>query len=620
MKIQYTTPINNGYKATITDNKKVENKNKQSVEIPIINNSISEAIGRSQVVSFSGENKMKGPVFEHSCSELFGDKESIQYNKEDGSFSHTVVARDGSLKKQEEFFPREGKEIITRVSDGIKSITTKTPYSRVIEHYNEDGDQIYFEESTSAGKKVVITDFDKGRRIISKEVNGRKTVQVIDLKTNSSVTAGDLVLQRVYDRKTDSYITENLITGQILKREKYRPNGKYDSIVEYSEKTGNVTREYLYDSKTGGYSDISYYETGARKSLVRISRDGRKEDNYTFERDGKTISSHVLIEMDKRGALECETVYIPGTDLIDNQTLYDDESCTKYLFRRTPNVPQFAEHYEDGTLVEEIRFQRDGQSYEYSKQYKPDGSSRENFFNRYGYKTHSKSYTPDNILYQYAEYNPDTDQVVKSIDIDVYTGTRKETLYDEETGYAKKITFKDRNGHTKEVRNFFLGTNRLKSKIEYNSDGSFFYTKYDESGAVIGREEYNADGTKKKNNYYRNYSENQGYEYNSYSRNTEYTSKQTSTLSEEEVIDHLLDVTSSSHKSISEITSQEWDKFAEIVGLESSQELLNIDKDTYRKLSKKFHPDLQRDEAMKAYGEKIFKVIQNLYTLKSAQG
>ena len=90
-------------------------------------------------------------------------------------------------------------------------------------------------------------------------------------------------------------------------------------------------------------------------------------------------------------------------------------------------------------------------------------------------------------------------------------------------------------------------------------------------------------------------------------------------LSDDEVLDHVLDVISSSHKSISEITIQEWNKIAKIVGLENYKELLNMDKDTYRKLSKKFHPDLQSDEAMKAYGEKMFKIIQNLYALKSAQ-
>lgn len=604
MKIQYTTPINNGYKAAITDNKKVENKNKQSVEIPIINNSISEAIGRSQVISFCGENKMNGSVFEHSCSEFLGDKESINYNKEDGSFRHTVIGRDGVLKKQEEFYPLLGKEVITRTNAGIKSVTTRTNNAFCIEKYNADGKQIYFEETNSSGRKVVVTDLKKGCRIISREVDGKRFVQVFDLKSNSYVTEGDMVLNRTYDKNTDSYITENLITGRILKKEKYRNNGECDFLIEYSEKTGNVVREYHYDAKTGGYSEISYDASGVRKSFVRISKDGCKEDTYTFESDGKTISSRVLLEMDKNGVLLRETSYIPGTDLIDNQTVYDEESCVKYNYRRSPNVPQYAEHYENGFLVEEIRFQRDGKAYEYSKEYRKDGSYIENFYNRLGYQTHSKSYSSDKFLYQYMEYNPENCSVIKSVDFDKNTGAIKETLYDENSGFAKRIIFKDKNGHTKEVRDFFIGTDKIKSKIEYNSDGSFFYTRYDEYGNLLKKEEYNADGTKKKA-----------------SSNTEKTknTREQQKLSDDEVLDHVLDVISSSHKSISEITIQEWNKIAKIVGLENYKELLNMDKDTYRKLSKKFHPDLQSDEAMKAYGEKMFKIIQNLYALKSAQ-
>ena len=79
----------------------------------------------------------------------------------------------------------------------------------------------------------------------------------------------------------------------------------------------------------------------------------------------------------------------------------------------------YVEHYEDGRLVEEIRFHSNGKYYEYSKQYKEDGSYRENFFDRYGGQTHSKSYTVDNILYQVAEYNPDTNEFkLDSKDVD----------------------------------------------------------------------------------------------------------------------------------------------------------------------------------------------------------
>lgn len=625
MKIQATTPINNINISRTEKAEKSTNIAKNTVNNPIINNSLSEAIGRSQVVSFSGENRIRGSVFEHSCSEFLGDKEDIYYNKDDGSFRHTIIGRDGSLKKQEEFYPQLGKEIITKVTNGIKSVTTKTPSTFKIEKTNEDGEQIYFEETTSSGKKTITTDFAKGRRIIAREFNGNKAIQVIDLKTNLAVTTGDLVLQRVYDEKTDTYNTENIITGQVLKREKFRPNKKYQSIIEYAPGSGNIVREFVYDPKTGGYLDSTFYESGARKSLVKTSKDGRTEDTYTFARDGKTVTSHICLETGKRGNLECETVYIPGTELIDNQTLYEEESCTKYKFRQSPNVPHYAEHYVDGELVEEIKFQRDGESYEYSKQYKKDGSFRENFFDRFGYQTKSKSYTADNFLYQYVEYSSETGEVSRCVDVDRFSGDMKETIYDEGTGYAKRITIESANGRIKEIRDFYPGSTQLRQKREFNPDGSFFYTKYDETGAASRREEYNADGTKKQN--YNNYSGyNHGYtgrqDYNSYTytNRTQQTRTQTRQLSADEVITHVLDVTSSLDKDCSEISSSEWAKMAEIIGVDSVDELINMDKDTYKKLAKKFHPDLQRTEEAKEYGEKVFKIIQNLHNMRLAQG
>ena len=614
MKIQAATPINNISIHKVQKNENITTSNNPIKSDSILSNSLSEAIGRSQLVSFSGENRIKGPVFEHSCSEFLGDKENIYYNKQDGSFRHTVVGRDGQLKRQEEFYPQERKEITTKVINGIKTTTTISPYMHKIERYNEDGEQIFYEKIDSSSKETIITDFEVGRRIISKEKNGIKSVQVIDLKTNSTVTTGDLVLQRVYDEKTDSYITENIITGQILKREKFRPNNKYDSIIEYSPRTGKVIREYMYDAKTGGYFDCTYYESGARKRLVKLSRDGRKENTYDFLKDGKTILRHILLEMDKKGNLQCETVYIPGTDLIDTQTFYEEESCTKYFFKRTPNIPHSAEHYQDGKLVEEIKFQKDGESYEYSKEYKQNGSVIENFFNRNGDKIHSKFYTSDNFLYQYAEYNPKTDELIRTVDFDRLSGNIKETIYDERTGYAKKIILSDANGRTKEINEFFIGTTKLKLKIEYNPDGSFLYTRFDETGAVLRRDEYNADGTKK---YYKQSgSGRQNYGNYSYNTGSKSSTHKETVLSEEEVIEHILNVTSSTGKSISEITPKEWAKLAEILEIENPNDLMSLDKETYRRLSKKFHPDLQQGEAQKAYGEKLFKIIHNLYNCK----
>ena len=103
-----------------------QNINKASKSSAIISNNLnsspmSELIGRSQVVSFSASNKISGSLFEHECSEMFKEKDRIVYNKQDGSLTHQIFRRDGTLKRQEEYYPKDDTEIITRVdTDGSK--------------------------------------------------------------------------------------------------------------------------------------------------------------------------------------------------------------------------------------------------------------------------------------------------------------------------------------------------------------------------------------------------------------------------------------------------------------------------------------------------------------------
>jgi len=334
MKISAFTPASNNIIAQKLENKNSKNINNGTISNAIMKNSVAEMVGRSQVVSFKGENRINGNIFEHTCNKLTGGKENVFYNKQDGSFTHQILNRDGSLKSQIEFYPSQGKEIETQVENGIKTVKTKTPLSSITEKFDSKGNQTLYREIGKDGSKTtIITELNKHRRIIKKEKNGvALTPEVIDLRTNCSVYTGEIVQTRYFDKMSGTYITENIVTGQILKKEQYKNNGDLISLIEYSEKTGIPTKEIFLDTRTGGYQETNYTEYGVKKSYIRTSKDKRIVGEYLFADDGKTVSNQVQYEYDRKQNLICETIFIPGTQIIQTQMEYSGEDCTVYSY------------------------------------------------------------------------------------------------------------------------------------------------------------------------------------------------------------------------------------------------------------------------------------------------
>lgn len=603
MKINITSPLNNycNFSANKLNNKNQKTNINKNTSNVLLKNSLAEAIGRSQV-SFCGENRIKGSVFEHSCNEFLGDKENIFYNKEDGSFKHQIISRDGIIKKQEEFFPLQNKEIITKVTDGIKTVTTKTDSSIQVEKFNAEGKQIYFEVSDNVGnKKTVETDYKKNIEIITRESYGKKDVQVIDLTTKESLSSGDLVLKRIFNKDENAFNTINIVTGQILKTEKYRDNNTLHTIIEYSETTGNPVKKVFYNDKTGCEQETLYDESGIRKQITKTSYDKRNIEEFEFESDGNTVKTHIESQYDKKGHLKSEISYIPGTSLIDTYSKYNADNCTVFQYRQSPNVPKTAKCYEDGNLVEEIKFQFDGKNYEYSKEYKNDGSYDEKFYNKNGYETHSKSYNANNFMYLYVQYDDKTGEVSKIIEIDENNGDKIESCFDKETGYVKKLIKSDFNGKVKEVTDFYRDSEIPKSKREYHNDGSFTYSKYNEEGKKIFQDEYNADGSRK------------NAQNSSNTQRTKTTSSANNSRSLEDIIDSVLQKVSSNDANFNDIKPSDWAIIAKELGFKTPSDLFSMDNKTYKSLCKKYHPDLQTDET-KDTSEKIFKLVNNIYS------
>ena len=105
----------------------------------LANNSLAEAIGRSQV-SFRGESQLNGNLLEYqNVGKLTGKSENFIYNKEDGSIEYEEYTGNNVLKKRYYFNPAKGVEKVTLLqNDGTTTVTTKDPELYKFERFDED--------------------------------------------------------------------------------------------------------------------------------------------------------------------------------------------------------------------------------------------------------------------------------------------------------------------------------------------------------------------------------------------------------------------------------------------------------------------------------------------------
>ncbi len=585
-----------------------QNINKASKSSAIISNNLnsspmSELIGRSQVVSFSASNKISGSLFEHECSEMFKEKDRIIYNKENGSLTHQIYRRDGSLKRQEEYDPANGTEIITRIdTDGSKTVFKKTRNENVIEKFNSVGVQIYFSIRDCKGnEKQIHTDFERGRRVFYiQQKDTSPVVRVLDLATGMYVRSGCLVIDRTYDKNSDTYYTKNIVTGRILKQEKYFPNDKLEYSAEYSERTGNLLKEIKFDRQNGGYIEYDYDEFETLRSIIKTLKNGRVKREFIFDNTGRNIISDKEYGYKKDMTLEYELTYIPNTKIMSLEKVYDDiNSYTLYKYGRNPNVPIYAVKYAKGILKEELSYYDDGDSIHSLRKFNSDGSYSETYYDPEGYKETFLQFSADKFMYKKTDYFPKSNVPVKITEFDRITREIKEFYFDEITRLKKKSVIKDNHKIVKEIVEYYSDGQTPRKKISYNFDRSYTETLYDLDGYVKHITEFNADGTRKV--FY-------GNNYTSSSAKKTYAGYKTS---DEEFIKHITDIVAKNGKY--NISDDEWKRLASILEIDNYEVLKNMDKQLYRSLARKFHPDLQAKKENQEWAEELFKIINCIY-------
>lgn len=590
------------------------NINSKNSKSEIEKNSLSEVIGRSQVVSFSGTNKTIGKVFEHECSELRGNKEHIKYDKTDGSLVHEILRKDGTLYKKEEYYPADETEIITTVDDdGKKTIITKFKDKRIQDDYDNTNRLTQSHTKYINGdEEKEITDYDLQRKIILHKKGNKTQISVLDLETNLFVTSGDKAKVIVYDEETDTYLTINVVTGKVYKEAKYMANETLLSLVEYAENSDKIARKITYSKRKNGYNEEIYDENGILRKYVFTSLDRKSQRITEYDKDGITPIKDVQYTKEKDKTITV-TNYKPGTNNIIDKYVYNAKNQKNYIYYKyhnAINTVKRAEYYIDGKLNKIVEYYEDGKSIAKVTRYLDNSTYFETYYTRSKDVKYKKYYKNDGTIYAETEYSTATGNIIKEIKYDLFTKGCSEKYFNETTRKLEKTIKKDNNNNIIEEVYFYEDGETPKKSIKYSKDGSYSVTYYNEEGRKIKVEEYNADNTHKNN------SNSNDTHVNSNSSETFYSANSDQSLYKKQIKLKLLRKINNSlaHNNIKAISLNEWTAFSEIVGIRDIKSLMLMENDTYKELAKKFHTDTNKDTEDTEISEEIIRIINSLHT------
>lgn len=615
-------------------NKNSKNSIKKDIELnknnaEPVKNSLSEAIGRSQVVSFKGNYCPIGPlVFEEYKTGLLKKrkKELFEYDKSDGSYVHTVLNSQGVILKRDEYYPNQSKEVHTEYDKrtGNTKTTTLYPDAKYIEETNSDGLQIYTEEDHKNGySKIVETDYKKQRQITTTIGQGYRNVSVVDMQTGYPVTDGELVLKTSFDANKREYITYNVINGNVYKVRRQKPSGRTEWEAEYYQDTNIVRRYYEYSEKTGGYNETFYNNQGIRTKYISESRNKRVTHEYEFAADGYAVKSHIQREVNKSGQLTFYRIYDPPTDKIIKEFQYGKNSnrCETY-YKESPNVPFKTEFYEQDIFKKYVLYHDDGETFKFLSEITDNGDIKNTHYNEKGKKTCSEIWTNNNILKQKIEFDVYSGKPFKVTEYDIFSGNRIEYLFDENHKIYKGNKY-DSTGRLTQV--CFYTNEVIQEQIDYFADGSKRHTYFDENGKQTEHVDYSADGTKR-TSYDDTYQRHRRSDRPHYSTGyTDYSSSSTENTSKpknksnskdpkKEAIQRILSEISARHSDLSSISDSDWNVLMEITEIDDLNDLKNMSSDTFRKIAKKFHPDANIDDKeLQEEREPVFIICKALY-------
>ncbi len=644
MKISFNPSVSY-FQAQKAENKKQVTTNPNQNHNEIQKNSMAELLGRSQTVSFGATNNIKGNIFEHVCQERrlggFYEKDVIKYNKENGSLKHEVFDKYGDLIRSSEFFPLKNTEITTEVDEyGDTTTVTTSPEFKEVITKDSEGRTIFndYEDYRTGYHKNIDTDMKRMRTVVRERRNSYlpESIEVYDLKTNKTVTTGALVRDTFFNENKGVEETINIITGQVLKTRQENAKGQLLRQVEYFEgEPGVVSKEINYDAKTDKYRESVFSEKRPHNlsSITITSRDNRSKQVIQYEEDGQTIKSNVLYVKNIMNKPDYTVVYNNRTNAIESQRKFYSSTYVDTFYSENPNVPCYAEEYsrKDNSLLSETYYYDDGKHIRSEKKYSSDGSCVETTYSISQKVIEEKDYDSKDRLLEVREFDEKTGYRTKTTKYNS-DGTTRVTEYDS-FGVRLRTVYYDKNDRPYDITEFAEDGKTKTGRKIINEDGSFTKISYDENGNETKREEFDRFGRKKtarqeqQGNWYQYQQRNagnQGYNYQSNTQQTAGYSQRPKAETETDFLTRISGIVGQTHTvgsrvvpafSKTDLTDADWKRLSELIGASDVESVKCMDKLTYRKLSKSFHPDLNlgKPESEQKRAEQLFRIINSIH-------
>ncbi|MBQ8635283.1 J domain-containing protein [bacterium] len=638
----------------------------------VAKNTMQELLGRSQV-SFRGDIISDGPeiVYTQKRTMGIGQDERITYDKVTGTFRYVERYPNGSLKKLHEFDYFSKKELVKEFEkdgSGYVELTNDTevdttefmeggkPISRKIERV--DGSRTIFEYEYKQDR-IIVRDFAPNSNTPITNVLDIKSQMVLDVNDPRTITRGKF-------KKPDGAIEKrryNLISGYVYDSKIFKDNRL---LMGYSrDGQGNVT----WDAQTDRYGILheNYYDSFANITKTVVT-DFENRSERIQEFDSMGLASHILNEYDKHNKPRKVTIYDTNTNNPSIVTTYNKSEIVSEEFNPYSQVRTRQTVTKNSKPVSSTVFHADGQTPKIEDLYFTNGikgcpkcTRQHSEYDKFGREILVEFYSNEGCFESHF-YNERQHFLECVRRYNLATGRSEEDIYDINNVIIKTIK-RNSNGKINKETNYYYNTNIPSLDILYSPDGAVTKTYYSEQGTkksteyssatgdYVVKEEYFPSGaavrfrktffpdgsaesiefdingniidtirTKPTNSYsnsQRNRSSYSQYRNRTYEYETQSSFKKEPTS--EEVIDNISSKIFRKGFSTTEVPFEQWEIFAKLLGLESPQELLKMEHKTYKKLVKKFHPDVV-DSDDKNQNEKIMKIINVLFEYYGTKG
>ncbi|MBR3604906.1 MAG: hypothetical protein IKL52_02635 [Candidatus Gastranaerophilales bacterium] len=615
----------------------------------ILNNSLSEAIGRSQV-SFKGVAKNSKNKFDYAQRNLTGSSEEFTYDKTTGVMEYTEKYSNGQIKKVVRVIPKTQEEHSKEIAkDGSYTLQLISPQKTTYQEFDSKNNVLFTSTEFPDGRKITKNYDYENQRIIHRVYSpdeSEPVVRVLDIISKQDVSSTDLRLIQKETIKHEDGITEkkeyNLVTGEIYRSELSKGATLIKGFTR-SFATGQITWEAVrHDSKL--YEEFYSEDGDLRKEMVTDSsqntqviqaytQDGKKLPKIKnfLDRNGNVIK---VAQYDlETGKVQYVTSYVKGLKLVDT-------------YNPSTNVRITTEAYKGEELVGLIEYYGDGKTSKTETEYSSEGfedapycHKKVSYCDKRGAKESTNFYSADGVLYETHFYpkNSKKPDVIRKYD--VATGKYIDYHYGDDGKLEARIKYNSKDEVLSEIE-YRFDTNIKETSKVYNKDRSYVFTRYSETGLplesityskfdeILQSITYYADGKTSKE--YVAYEKDGSYRYVQFDRDGNITEdfecnadgsprparakifkdgprESVDLDSIEQIVDNIMTIVGSSRFSENDIPMTQWVKFVEYLGLSDVNQLFDMDKKTYLKLSKIYHPD------KKPANPNIMHIINHFY-------